>query len=65
MYSTAAAILIWESSSTHGVTQGRIRGLTGIAQDHLSEGKTGKRRRMASSIFEIFTDGEDMPPTAC
>ncbi|MGI8448569.1 MAG: helix-turn-helix domain-containing protein [Streptosporangiaceae bacterium] len=50
--------------NAHGVTQGRIAGLTGLAQGHLSEYKTGKRRPKASSTFEDFADGLGMPPAA-
>lgn len=50
--------------NAHGVTQGRIAGLTGIAQGHLSEYKTRKRKAMASSTFAAFADGVGMPPAA-
>jgi len=48
----------------HGVTQGRISELTGIAQGRLSEYKTGKRTPRASTTFEDFAEGVGMPPTA-
>jgi tetratricopeptide (TPR) repeat protein len=48
----------------HGITQGQIATLTGIAQGRLSEYKTGKRIPSASSTFESFADGLDMPSQA-
>jgi transcriptional regulator with XRE-family HTH domain len=48
----------------HGVTQGRIAGLTGISQGRLSEWKKHKRRPQAASTFEKFADGLRMPPPA-
>lgn len=48
----------------HGITQGRIASLTGIAQGRLSEYKTGKRIPTASSTFEAFADGLGMPAPA-
>ena len=49
---------------THGVTQGLISSLTGIAQGRLSEYKTGKRKPLASSTYRDFADGLGMPPAA-
>jgi len=48
----------------HGVTQGRISGLTGIPQGRLSEYKTGTRKPQASTTYRDFADGLDMPPAA-
>jgi transcriptional regulator with XRE-family HTH domain len=48
----------------HGITQGQIATLTGIAQGRLSEYKTGKRIPSASSTFEAFADGLEMPSQA-
>lgn len=48
----------------HGVTQGQIANLTGIAQGRLSEYKTGKRIPTATSTFEAFADGLGMPGKA-
>lgn len=47
-----------------GITQGQISSLTGIAQGRLSEYKTRKRIPTASSTFEAFADGLDMPSHA-
>ena len=49
---------------THGVTQGLISSLTGIAQGRLSEYKTGTRKPLASSTYRDFADGLGMPPAA-
>jgi transcriptional regulator with XRE-family HTH domain len=48
----------------HGITQGQIATLTGIAQGRLSEYKTGKRVPTASSTFEAFAEGLSMPAPA-
>src|SRR6266851_7449374 len=48
----------------HGLTQGRLAFLTGIAQGRLSEYKTRKRVPRASTTFEAFADGVGMPPAA-
>jgi transcriptional regulator with XRE-family HTH domain len=48
----------------HGITQGQIAGLTGIPQGRLSEYKTGKRAPTATSTFEAFADGLELPPAA-
>lgn len=48
----------------HGITQGQIASLTGIAQGRLSEYKTGKRAATATSTFESFADGLGMPASA-
>jgi tetratricopeptide (TPR) repeat protein len=48
----------------HGITQGQLAGLTGISQGRLSEYKTHKRIATASSTFEAFADGLDIPPAA-
>src|SRR6185437_16535585 len=48
----------------HGVTQGRIAGLTGIPQGRLSEYKNHIRRPKHTSIFEDFANGVMMPPAA-
>ncbi|XVQ85050.1 helix-turn-helix domain-containing protein [Microbispora siamensis] len=48
----------------HGITQGQIATLTGIAQGRLSEYKTGKRVPTATSTFEAFADGLGMPEKA-
>ncbi|WP_214320587.1 helix-turn-helix domain-containing protein [Nonomuraea sediminis] len=45
----------------HGVTQGQIATLTGIAQGRLSEYKTGKRIPQAASTFEAIADGLNLP----
>jgi transcriptional regulator with XRE-family HTH domain len=41
----------------HGVTQGQMANLTGIAQGRLSNYKHGKNVPMASHIFQAFADG--------
>lgn len=48
----------------HGITQGKIASLTGIAQGRLSEYKTGKRVPSATSTFEAIADGLGMPANA-
>ena len=48
----------------HGVTQGRIAGLTGISQGRLSEYKNHLRTPRAKSVFEDFANGVMMPPAA-
>jgi hypothetical protein len=48
----------------HGVTQGRIAGLTGISQGRLSEYKNHLRTPRATSVFEDFANGVMMPPAA-
>ena len=48
----------------HGITQGQIAGLTGIPQGRLSEYKTGKRAPTATSTFEAFANGLEVPPAA-
>ena len=48
----------------HGLTQGQIAGLTGIPQGRLSEYKTDKRTATATSTFEAFAGGLEMPPAA-
>ena len=48
----------------HGITQGQVASLTGIAQGRLSEYKTGKRIPTASSTFEAFADGLALPAQA-
>jgi hypothetical protein len=48
----------------HGVTQGRIAGLTSISQGRLSEYKQHKITPKAASIFQAFADGLGMPPAA-
>lgn len=47
-----------------GLTQGQLSVLTGIPQGRLSEYKTHKRVPTASSTFEAFADGLEMPPAA-
>lgn len=49
---------------THGVTQGQIAGLTGLPQGRLSEYKKHKHAPKASSTFEKFADGLDIPSAA-
>src|ERR1700761_3751172 len=49
---------------THGVTQGQISELTGIAQGRLSEWGRHKRTPAASTSFEAFADGRAIPPAA-
>jgi hypothetical protein len=56
--------VVIEVLGAHGVTQGKIAGLTGISQGRLSEYKKHKRRPTASSIFEAFADGLGMPSAA-
>jgi transcriptional regulator with XRE-family HTH domain len=48
----------------HGVTQGQISELTGIAQGRLSEWVRGKRVPQASSTFESFARGLGIPSAA-
>ena len=47
-----------------GVTQGQLSVLTGIPQGRLSEYKRHKRLPAATSTFEAFADGLQMPPAA-
>jgi len=47
--------------SAHGVTQGQIAAMTGIAQGNLSNYKRGKHEAAFASTFEKFADGLDMP----
>ena len=47
-----------------GLTQGQLSALTGIPQGRLSEYKTHKRVPTATSTFEAFADGLEMPPAA-
>ena len=47
-----------------GITQGQLSVLTGIPQGRLSEYKTHKRTPAATSTFEAFADGLQMPPDA-
>jgi hypothetical protein len=53
-----------EILGAHGVTQGKIAGLTGIGQGRLTEYMTHKRTPCASSTFLTFADGLGMPPAA-
>ncbi len=53
-----------EILGAHGVTQGKIAGLTGIGQGRLSEYMTHKRAPRASSTFMTFADGLGMPSAA-
>src|SRR6266487_2162461 len=46
---------------SHGVTQGKIAAMTGIAQSSLSNYKRGKHEAAFASTFEKFADGLDMP----
>jgi hypothetical protein len=46
------------------VTQGQITSLTGISQGRLSEWARHKREPRASSTFESFADGLELPPAA-
>jgi transcriptional regulator with XRE-family HTH domain len=46
---------------SHGVTQGQIAAMTGIAQSRLSDYKRGKHQAFFASIFEKFADGLGMP----
>ena len=48
----------------HGVTQGQIADLTGIGQGRLSEYMRHMRTPKASTTFEAFADGLDMPSAA-
>jgi transcriptional regulator with XRE-family HTH domain len=48
----------------HGLTQGQIADLTGILQGRLSEYARHKRVPKASTTFEAFANGLDMPPAA-
>jgi transcriptional regulator with XRE-family HTH domain len=48
----------------HGVTQGQIADLTGIAQGRLSEYMRHMRTPKASTTFQAFADGLDMPSAA-
>ena len=48
----------------NGVTQAQIAALTGIPQGRLSEYKTRKRVPTATSTFEAFADGLELPPAA-
>jgi transcriptional regulator with XRE-family HTH domain len=48
----------------YGITQGQIAALTGITQGRLSEYKTGKRIATATSTFEAFADGLELPAVA-
>jgi len=50
--------------NAHGVTQGKIAGLTGILQGRLSEYVHRKRTPKASTTFEDFANGLGMPPAA-
>ncbi|MBO3752354.1 hypothetical protein J5X84_40375 [Streptosporangiaceae bacterium NEAU-GS5] len=45
----------------HGITQGQISGLTGIAQGRLSDYARGKHIPTATTTFEAFANGMDMP----
>ena len=45
----------------HGVTQGQIAAMTGIAQSRLSDYKRGKHQALFASSFEKFADGLNMP----
>src|SRR6185437_9675700 len=56
--------VVIEILGTHGLTQGRMAGLTGISQGRLSEYKNRKYTPEKSSIFEDFADGIGMPPAA-
>jgi hypothetical protein len=47
--------------NAHGVTQGKLAELTGIAQGRLSQYKTGRHTPRAASIFQQFADGIAMP----
>lgn len=49
---------------TQGITQGQLSVLTGIPQGRLSEYKSHKRVPTATSTFEAFADGLEMPPSA-
>jgi transcriptional regulator with XRE-family HTH domain len=53
-----------EILGSHGLTQGRLAGLTGISQGRLSEYKKHRRAPQASSTFEAFADGLGLPPDA-
>lgn len=50
--------------NAHGLTQGQIADLTGIMQGRLSEYARRKRVPKASSTFEAFANGLDLPPAA-
>jgi transcriptional regulator with XRE-family HTH domain len=50
--------------NAHGLTQGQIAGLTGIAQGRLSEWTGGKRKPQAVTTFQAFADGLGMPTAA-
>jgi transcriptional regulator with XRE-family HTH domain len=56
--------IVIEILGSHGVTQGRIAGLTGISQGRLSQYMNHKISPQHSSIFEKFADGLGMPPAA-
>jgi hypothetical protein len=56
--------VVVEVLGTHGVTQGQIAGLTGLPQGRLSEYKKHKHAPKASSTFEKFADGLDIPSAA-
>ena len=45
----------------HGITQGQICAMTGIAQSTLSNYKRGKNQAELASTFEKLADGLDMP----
>jgi transcriptional regulator with XRE-family HTH domain len=45
----------------HGITQGRLSMMTGIAQSTLSKYKTGGHQAEWTSTFEKIADGLDMP----
>jgi transcriptional regulator with XRE-family HTH domain len=49
---------------SNGMTQGRIAGLTGIAQGRLSEYMNHRRSPQASTTFEKFANGLAIPPAA-
>jgi transcriptional regulator with XRE-family HTH domain len=56
--------IVIEVLGSHGVTQGRIAGLTGISQGRLSQYMNHKISPQKTSIFEKFADGLGMPPPA-
>src|SRR6201996_4518342 len=49
----------------HGITQGQVSMMTGIAQSTLSKYKTGGHQAEFASTFEKIADGLDMPQRLC
>lgn len=56
--------LVISALNAHGVTQGRISGLTGIPQGRLSEYKTGRRKALLAKTLQAFSDGLGLPSAA-